>query len=190
MTTPDELTRAPLSAEAMRRAMAVGSGVLGVLAMPAAVALSNSPAVAIVTSALVMAVIWGVLMWWVVGSRTQALWRQGAVVEVSDRARAEGTRGAWVRGLVLAVFIVAPMAAMLMFMNALTGNDWLWSFWPGFTLGACLWTVLELRDLTRWQDDVGRDVLLRRDVPWWGQQARSGAVFVLADRDKVAGTAP
>lgn len=166
--------------------MMVGSGVLGVLAMPTAVLLSDSPAVAIITSALVMAVIWGVLMWWATRSRTQAPWRQGALVQISADARAEGTRRGWVRGLVLAVFIVAPMAAMLIFMNALTGDDWLWSFWPGFALGACLWMLLELRDLTRWQDEVGRDVLLRRDVPWWGQQARSGAVFVLANRDNTA----
>lgn len=169
--------------------MMVGSGVLGVLAMPAAVALSDIPAVAIVTGALVMAVIWGPLMWWAMRSRIQALWRQGAVVEVSADARAEAERRAWVRGLVLAVFVVASTAVMLWFMTALTGEDGLWALWSGCTLGACLWMVLELRDLTRWQDEVGRDVLLRRDVPWWGQQARSGAVFVLADRNDVAGTA-
>lgn len=189
MTTPDELTPAPLSAEAMRRAMMVGSGVLGVLAMPTAVLLSDSPAVAIITSALVMAVIWGALMWWALRSRTRVLWRQAAQVRVTSAARADGARRARVRGFVLSLVISVPMAAMVTFMTALTGQSGLWSFWPGFLLGACLWMALELRDLTRWQDEVGCEVLLRGDIPWLGGDARKGGVFVLADRANTAGTA-
>lgn len=62
---------APLSAFAMREAMAVCSGALGTFGLVAAGALSDSHPAAIVVPAVFMALVWGLWMWWGMRGRTR-----------------------------------------------------------------------------------------------------------------------
>lgn len=181
---------APLSAAAMRKTMGVCSGAMGLVGLLVAAATSDAHPVAVVAGAVFMALFWGLATWWALRGRTRALWQAAPRVDVAFDARVEGMRRGAVRGLALSVVLAVVMAGVLLLMQGVTKQGGLELFWPGFMLGACLWMLLDLRDLNRWQTASGLEVLLRRDVSWLSAEARAGKAFIAApafvDLDRAA----
>lgn len=135
----------------------VGAGWLGLLWLTALVA-TGTGAAGTLASAVVVAAIFGVLMW--VASRNRLEFHRGNASQVTGPGR-RGWRSAFWRGVTMALGLAVAESLVLGLFEWLWGGQGVHDLLPGILLGVAVWMTLDARDLRRWQQDNALAVFTR-----------------------------
>lgn len=170
------------SLAAVKRGLAAGSCACGAAALTVALLTSGQHPILVLTATSVMALTWGLFMWLALFPSTRSMWVAAPTAMVRAAGLAAAARRGVRRGVTVALIgslaILAAAAPMSWFFPDI---EFWWWVWPGFTLAVLLWSVLDLRDLTRWQRAARCELFMRYDVRVLSSATRAGDRLVAVE---------